>query len=211
MLTPEKEEGKKVMDKKFGFVLLPTISTEKQLITLNQKYPTSLIKLDKTVVLPHCTLLQASFEYNFNYTPIMETIRNYPAFKHPPKTQIGETTVDGKYVLVKIINSSWLKLLNKTIIEEVKDFIVKPQLAELQFHSEAKKRSFLTTGHKYNLDAYNPHFTVAYNEENNLEDIISDLIGTTIQFQRLAYCEHGDYGTIKKVIEIINLPYHWDS
>jgi hypothetical protein len=199
-----------------GFVLLPDKMTEAKIVEFNNTHFSEPLKLIPGLIPPHVTVLQAPIRTGFKATPFLEHFRASYSLKHEASTRIGELSlVNDSWLFLGVQNASWLKELNRLIVDSVADWIdVSAAPAKDVFSNEAERTSYEKTGYRYNLEAYSPHFTVGVVEDTNTETIIlpgsQDLVGRRVNFRQLAFCEHGPHGQIKNVLESIPLPSNWD-
>lgn len=194
----------------FGFVLIPDRNVLKRTIELNKQVKNSLLQLDENIVLPHLTVLQAPIQSSFDYETALDLFRDYTGFSYEPKTQIGELYQQDNYIMLSVKNSKWLADFNRITVEYTSPFIDVPEIpADKVFKTNEQLESYKATGYRFNLDAYAPHFTVAVSEEN-VELPGNVLSGANVRFHSLAFAEHGENGSIKKVLSSRQLPMTWN-
>jgi hypothetical protein len=196
----------------YGFVLLPDQLNLRKIVDVNNKiFPHSPLRLDKEYTLPHCTVLQAPIRINFDHQTFLNKFKNFYGFKHEPQTKLGNLYQDNKTVLIDVVNARWLSDFNEHMVHEVASFIDVPSVPKnLILENEAQKESYNLTGYKRNLSAYSPHFTVAVDNEEEFEKETFPAVTGTVRFRSLAFCKHGNYGKIEKVISSVQLPFQWD-
>ena len=194
----------------FGFVLIPDRKVLNKTIEMNKQVENSVLALDDAITLPHLTVLQAPIRSSFNYEEALDLFRDYAGFSYEPKTQIGELYQQDKYIMLGVKNAKWLADFNRLIVEYTSSFIDVPEIdSSKTFNNEAQRNSYKATGYRFNLDAYAPHFTVAVSDENLTlpENILS---GVSVRFHSLAYAEHGDNGSIRRILSARQLPMTWN-
>lgn len=194
----------------FGFVLIPDRKVLNRAIEMNKKVESSVLLLDDAIVLPHLTVLQAPIQSSFNYEEALDLFRDYTGFSYEPKTQISELYQQDKYIMLGVQNAKWLSDFNRLIVEYTSSFIDVPEIDSAKtFSNEAQLNSYKATGYRFNLDAYAPHFTVAVSDENvSLPG--NTLSGVNVRFHSLAYAEHGENGSIKRILSSRQLPMTWN-
>lgn len=195
----------------YGFVLLPDKLTEAKLITVNNTLFPEPLKLDAETHVPHVTVLQAPLFPGFNPAGFLETFKQSYPLRHEPKAKLGELQyVRDYWMFFNVENPDWLQKLNALIVEEVRDYIdVAAAPTPSSFATEAEQQSYNLTGYKYNLDAYNPHFTMGVGEDL-VVDQKSGLEGLKVPFRKLAFCKHGEFGQVDRIIDSVSLPFSWD-
>ncbi len=192
----------------YGFSLLPDASTEQQLVAWNNTHLPEPLTLDTVFTKTHVTLVQAPFRKGFSPKEAMGQLAEQ--FKFIPETHVGDVKQEGDYVMVSIANPAWLAELNRLAVNLVKDDLdLTGLVAPESFGNPAQKESWETTGYKYNLEAYDPHFTVGITSNPSFFSP-TGLEGKRVSFRKLVFSEHGPHGRISRIIESVPLPFSWD-
>lgn len=203
------------MPTKHGFVLIPDRSTLNKAIALNERVEGNKLTLDLELTQPHLTVLQTVFAPGFDYRGALKEFRAYRGFAYEAQTLLGDVTLQATHSLEHILwwnvkNAEWLKTFNSELIAALETKIVKPENAdELVFTSPAAEDSYRKTGYERNLEAYEPHLTLAITDEP-VTPPIAEAKGERIRFHHLAFVEHGELGQIKKILATESLPVSWD-
>lgn len=193
----------------FGFVLIPNRSVLVKSVELSNSLEGNLIPSDTTIRLPHLTVVQAPIRSSYDWKTGLEKFRNYAGFAYEPRTSIGKFYQQDKYIMLGVNNAKWLSTFNELIVNDVAPHVDVPEVGDKTFASAAEEESYLKTGYKRNLKAYEPHITIGVTEvpavlpESTLER-------QHIRFHSLAFAEHGEYGTIKRILGEVPLPVAWD-
>lgn len=203
-------------EKKHGFVLIPDDLTIIESIRLNENLPESKLKLNKDSAIPHVTVLQTFFKDSFNYVEALKMIRSYDGFIREPRTMFKDITVEetqfhSHIVWWNVENSQWLKNLNALLIEKFSDQLITPNDVDSRtFKNSLEKESYRVTGYERNLENYEPHITLGVLDEapEKLPEI--ELQYKHARLRKIAFVEHGENGTIAKVLESLLLPMTWD-
>lgn len=200
---------------KCGFVLLPERKAMVEAIRLSEEIPGNKLTLDLSWRLPHLTILQTYFKPSFNYSAALKQARLHGGFRREPSSRFNGITVQNtegvrNILWWNILNAQWLKGLNRELIESFEDSIEKPSdVDSIELPTEAAKVSYARTGYGRNLEAYEPHITLAVTEEKSTVPV-SSLSGERIRFHNIAFVEHGAMGQIEKILAIEELPVSWD-
>lgn len=200
---------------KRGFVLIPERRTMEETIALSKSIPNNKLKLDVELAQPHVTVLQTYFAPNFDYKGALKRLRAYRGFSTEPRSTLGAVTLQKTHELEHIVwwtvdNTAWLKDFNRELIEELSGFIIKPEEVDASsFLSPEAEESFRLTGYERNLDAYEPHLTVAVTDYP-VRPPATSLTGSKARFHYLAFVEHGQLGEITRVLAKEELPVSWD-
>jgi 2'-5' RNA ligase len=200
---------------KHGFVLIPDRTTLNEAVRLSQSVAKNRLALDLELTPPHLTVLQTNFQPAFDYRGALKDLRSYAGFTHEPRTTLGEVKLHSTHSVEHILwwevkNAEWLKNFNRELIEMLEGKIVKPEDAdELEFASPAAEESYRKTGYERNLDAYEPHLTLAVTEEP-AKAPKTVYTGEPVRLHKLAFVEHGELGELRSVLAVEQLPISWD-
>jgi hypothetical protein len=201
--------------RKYGFVLLPDRKTMVEAIRLSGGISGNKLTLDLAWKLPHVTILQTYFKRGFDYNAALKQARLHRGFRNEPYSRFNGITVQDTEEVTNILwwnilNAEWLKDLNREMIESFEDFIEKPETTEgIVLPNEAARISYERTGYGRNLDAYEPHITLAVTEEK-VKPPLTAMSGERVKFHRIAFVEHAPMGQIGKVLASEDLPISWD-
>lgn len=192
----------------YGFSLLPDSITENKIIAWNNTHFPEPLFLDSVFTKAHMTLVQAPFRRGFNPKDAMEELAEQ--FKSEPKTWAGTLKQDRDYIFLTMQNPEWMSKLNELAVNSVKDQldladVPKPKI----FENEKEQKSWELTGYRFNLEAYDPHFTVGISDEPAALPP-TGLEGERVSFRKLVFSEHGPHGRISRIIETVHLPFSWD-
>lgn len=200
---------------KHGFVLLPDRKAMVEAIRLSEAVPGNKLSLDLSWRLPHVTLLQSYFKPGFDYRGALKQARLHRGFNGEPYSRFNGISVQNTEELRnilwwRIVNAEWLKELNRELVESFEDFIEKPSdAATVELPSQAARDSYARTGYGRNLEAYEPHITLAVTEEKS-QNPVTAMSGELVKFHRIAFVEHAPMGQIGKVLASEDLPISWD-
>lgn len=200
---------------KHGFVLLPDRRTMNEAIKLSKNVPENKLALDLFTTSPHLTVLQTFFTPGFNYREALKKFRGYRGFNFEPQTSLGAATLQQTSSLEYILwwnahKAEWLKTFNSELIDELANKISKPEDADkLAFKTPQEEESYRLTGYKGNLEAYEPHITLAVTTNPMpLPTLVPKPI--PVRFHYLAFVKHGDFGEITAILASEALPSSWD-
>lgn len=192
----------------YGFSLIPDALTESKLIAWNNEHLPEPLFLDSIFTKPHMTLVQAPFRRGFNPKQTMDHLADQ--FKSEPKTWVSGLKQDRHYVFLTMKNPEWLSKLNELAVHAVKDNLDLSDVPEpASFSNENERKSWELTGHKFNLAAFDPHFTVGISETPAVLPV-TGLEGSRVSFRKLVFSEHGPHGRISRILESVHLPFSWD-
>jgi 2'-5' RNA ligase len=200
---------------KHGFVLIPDRNTLKEAVALSQKVEQNKLALDLSLAQPHLTVLQTVFKSGFDYRTALKELRSYAGFAQEPRTILDEVTLQSTSSLENIIwwkvrNAEWLKTFNRELVEKLESSIVVPEDAErVSFATPEAEESYRRTGYERNLNAYEPHLTIAVTDET-VKAPTTVYTGERVRLHQLAFVEHGEFGEIRKVLATEELPISWD-
>lgn len=203
---------------KRGFVLIPNRAVLRDVVTLSDSITDSELKLDELHRKPHLTVLQTVFRAGFDYNAALSSLRNYSGFKFEPRTLMGDITqqsitTHSNITWLNVQNAEWLRTFNRELIERLETWILPPDDTENHdFRNEAAFESYNRTGYEHNLDAYEPHITLAVTKEpTDLSKVVKPFNKTDrVRFHELAFVEHGVYGEITRTLASVSLPVSWD-
>lgn len=203
-------------EKKHGFVLIPDDLTIRESIRLNEALPEGKLKLDKMSAIPHLTVLQTFFKDSFNYGKALKEIRSYNGFIREPRTMFKDITVEetqfhSHIVWWNVENSKWLKKLNSLLVEKFSDELVAPDDVESRvFRNNLEKESYRITGYERNLENYEPHITLGVLDEKPESLPETQIRANHARMRKIAFVEHGENGTVAKILDSLLLPMTWD-
>ena len=202
-------------DLKCGFVLIPDYRTVQEAIKLSRAVQDNKLMLGENSATPHLTVLQTTFKAGFDYKAALKDLRTYRGFNFEPRSSMGAVTLHTNILLKSFIywevkNAEWLNSFNRDLIHAYEHEIVKPADAgSHDFKSSAIEESYRRTGYEYNLEAYEPHLTLAVTDN----DVILPKAPKTadfIRFRELAFVENGEFGEIKRILASESLPISWE-
>lgn len=200
---------------KRGFVLIPDHRTILEAVKLNKAFTANRLILDDSFTLPHLTVLQTNFHPGFDYEAALKELRSYRGFNFEPRSNLVSITKHSTSLLKDVLwwevqTPEWLKTFNRELIHKYEHEIIKPEMTdELTFSSPEAEESYRRTGYERNLDAYEPHITLAVIDGVGAIPALP-LAVQQIRFHRLAFVEHGDLGQLTKILATEDLPMAWD-
>lgn len=197
----------------YGFALLPSVAVQQEVIDFQQRHLDELngpvLGLDTN--LPHTSVLQHPYVQGVDYAPYLGLA----------ESAIEATWTDCYYqpvgwLFAGVQSNPAMRRLQDRLLEATKRHIDTTQIdqrADLSKLTKLEAQNYQAYGYRYVGDAYRPHVTIgrASDDRGDLSpelkrDFQKTFSGKSFSYDRIAFYEAGEFGSLKRVVYVRALP-----